>query len=173
LKTNTGRLVHETTCTGPSAPAAAILECTKGCGRTLKSNTGRLLHETTCSGVPAPPPVARVPRVTSCPKCASVFGRSDSLKRHILDCGIEHKCSKGCGETFISSRKRARHVEECRYVPRKYFCPICPYTGFRHLKHYDQHAKTHDPAPAPQSTMLRPPAVHSVSHLLEGQSDSL
>jgi len=73
----------------------------------------------------------------------------------MLDCGVEHKCGKGCGETFESRRKKARHEGDCNYHPRFYWCPLCPYVGYHHLKHYDDHAKQHDPVLPPSDTMLR------------------
>ena len=119
--------------------------CSKGCGESFASMLAKARHEESCGDQPPP----------TCSRCGSVFSRPDALQRHLRTCGVLLACSRGCGKEFATERRRAVHEAECLYKPRKYWCPVCPWTGYAHRHLYDHHAKRCQGLP-PQSEPLKP-----------------
>ena len=157
------RLRHERACTGepkreegPDSHACPAPEC----GATFKRRYNRDRHAAGCKKArpdsAAPPPAAAA---LTCAQCNAVFSRRDALQRHARTCGVVFACAKGCGDEFTSERKRAEHEAECRYEPRRYWCPACPWTGYARMRDYERHLRsckhTQDPLPEPYTGEYR------------------
>lgn len=133
---------HEARCSGPPTcpPPAGPPTCTR-CDRVFSRPDALQRHLLIC-GVEKKKKKSTTPEAPpTCTRCGSIFSRPDTLQRHLRTCGVTFACSKGCGEEFATERKRAAHEAECRYTPRKYWCPVCPYKGYAHQHLYDWHAQ--------------------------------
>lgn len=128
---------HERTCNDTKTPTAAPHVCPHGCGKTFASRYYLARHGDACLAKRN----AKSRQCTRCTRCNAVFSRSDALNRHLRTCGVRFACGKGCGLDFATEGKQAAHEATCTYLPRTFWCPVCPWKGYVHREHYDWHAK--------------------------------
>ena len=125
---------HQSRCQGPKTETSRT--CSK-CNMDFSSACYMRQHERTCQG-----PKTKASR--TCSKCNMEFSSACYMRQHELTCGITYECSRKCGQSFNRPSKRARHEESCTHVAPpdfKYWCPVCPWTGFVTREEYDAHAQ--------------------------------